>query len=90
MRNKISFPEIIPASDRAILVKFGNQISKNLHKQVFSLIKYLLDNKIDDTIEKLIALKTPQTIVLSSTGINKQNVTVSKFTFEWSLKIREK
>jgi hypothetical protein len=47
-------------------------------------------NKIDDTIEKLIALKTPQTIVLSSTGINKQNATVSKFTFEWSLKIREK
>jgi hypothetical protein len=47
-------------------------------------------NKIDDTIEKLIALKIPQTIVLSSTGINKQNVTVSKFTFEWSLKIREK
>ena len=50
MRNKISFPEIIPASDRAILVKFGNQISKNLHKQVFSLIKYLLDNKIDDIV----------------------------------------
>ena len=47
-------------------------------------------NKIDDTIEKLIALKTPQIIVLSSTGINKQNATVSKFTFEWSLKIREK
>jgi len=47
-------------------------------------------NKIDHTIEKLIALKSPQTIVLSSTGINKQNVTVSKFTFEWSLKIREK
>ena len=47
-------------------------------------------NKIDHTIEKLIALKIPQTIVLSSTGINKQNVTVSKFTFEWSLKIREK
>ena len=47
-------------------------------------------NKIDDTIEKLIALKIPQTIVLSSTGINKQNVTVSKFIFEWSLKIREK
>jgi len=50
LRNKISFPEIIPASDRAILVKFGNQISKNLHKQVLSLIKYLLDNKIDDIV----------------------------------------
>ncbi len=47
-------------------------------------------NKIDDIIEKLINLKTPQKIVLSSTGINRQNVTVSKFTFEWSLKIREK
>ena len=47
-------------------------------------------NKIDDMIEKLINLKTPQKIVLSSTGINRQNVTVSKFTFEWSLKIREK
>ena len=47
-------------------------------------------NKIDDMIEKLINLKTPQKIVLSSTGINRQNITVSKFIFEWSLKIREK
>jgi len=47
-------------------------------------------NKIDDIIEKLINLKIPQKIVLSSTGINKENVTVSEFTFEWSLKIREK
>ena len=46
--------------------------------------------KIDEMINKLISSNTPQTITLSSTGINQNNVTVSKFTFEWSLKIREK
>jgi len=46
--------------------------------------------KIDEMINKLISSNTPQTITLSSTGINQNNVTVSKFIFEWSLKIREK
>ena len=46
--------------------------------------------KIDEMMNKLISSNNPQTITLSSTGINQNNVTVSKFTFEWSLKIREK
>jgi len=47
-------------------------------------------NKIDEMINKLISSNTSQTITLSSTGINQNNITVSKFIFEWSLKIREK
>ena len=46
--------------------------------------------KIDEMINKLISSNTSQTITLSSTGINQNNITVSKFIFEWSLKIREK
>ncbi|MCS5625603.1 MAG: carboxyltransferase domain-containing protein, partial [Candidatus Marinimicrobia bacterium] len=34
----------MPASDRTILVQFGETISKNLHQQVFSFTRYLLDN----------------------------------------------
>lgn len=71
MRNKISFPEIIPASDRTILVKFGNQISKNLHKQVFSLIKYLLDNKIDDIVNIHPAYSSVMVSLKNSSKLNE-------------------
>ena len=47
-------------------------------------------NNMDEMMNKLISSNTPQTITLSSKGINQNNVTVSKFIFEWSLKIREK
>jgi len=47
-------------------------------------------NEIDNIINELISSQTPQTILLSSAGINNNDVVVSKFTFEWSLKIREK
>ncbi len=47
-------------------------------------------NNMDEMMNKLISSNTPQTITLSSKGINQNKVTVSKFIFEWSLKIREK
>jgi len=47
-------------------------------------------NEIDNIINELISSQAPQTILLSSAGINNNDIVVSKFTFEWSLKIREK
>jgi len=47
-------------------------------------------NSIDEMMDKLISSNTPQTITLSSKGINQNKITVSEFIFEWSLKIREK
>ena len=47
-------------------------------------------NEIDNIINELISSQTSQTILLSSTGKNDNDIVVSKFTFEWSLKIREK
>ena len=78
MRIKISSPKIIPASDRTILVKFGNQISKNLHKQVFSLSKYLLDSNIDDIINIHPAYSSVMISLKNSSKLNE----ISKFISE--------
>ncbi len=47
-------------------------------------------NNMDEMMNKLISSNTPQTITLSSRGVNQNKVKVSEFIFEWSLKIREK
>jgi len=64
----------------------------NYYKKATGLIVFNCNEgaEIDEMMNKLISTNTPQTITLSSTGINQNNVTVSKFVFEWSLKIREK
>ncbi|HJN54140.1 MAG TPA: DUF4442 domain-containing protein [Flavobacteriaceae bacterium] len=64
----------------------------NYYKKATGLIVFNCNEgaEIDEMMNKLISSNTPQTITLSSTGINQNNVTVSKFIFEWSLKIREK
>ena len=41
-------PDFIPASDNTILIKFGDDISENLHLQVFSYTQYFLKNHIKD------------------------------------------
>tara|TARA_B100000586_G_C19746291_1_gene275984 strand:+ start:67 stop:519 length:453 start_codon:yes stop_codon:yes gene_type:complete len=64
----------------------------NYYKKATGLIVFNCNEgaEIDEMMNKLISSNTPQTIKLSSTGINQNNITVSKFIFEWSLKIREK
>ncbi len=64
----------------------------NYYKKATGLIVFNCNEgaEIDEMMNKLISTNTPQTITLSSTGINQNNITVSKFIFEWSLKIREK
>ena len=47
-------------------------------------------NNMDEMMNKLISSNIPQTITLSSRGVNQNKVKVSEFIFEWSLKIREK
>ena len=46
----ISYPKIIPASDSALIVYFGDIISYDLHRKVFILTKYLIDNPKNDII----------------------------------------
>tara|TARA_B100000029_G_scaffold291602_1_gene285173 strand:- start:1701 stop:2153 length:453 start_codon:yes stop_codon:yes gene_type:complete len=54
------------------------------------IFKCIQGEEIDNIINELISSQTPQTILLSSTGKNNNDIAVSKFIFEWSLKIREK
>lgn len=44
---------------------------------------------IKETIKKVISTKEGQTIVLNSVGKNEKGVMVSKFKYEWSLKLKE-
>ena len=44
--------------------------------------------EIDKTIKKAIETGEGQTIVLTSEGINEEGISVSKFQFEWSLKVK--
>jgi hypothetical protein len=44
--------------------------------------------QIKDCLNKAISLGTPQTIWLNSSGLDSKGDTVSKFTFEWTLKLR--
>lgn len=44
--------------------------------------------QIKDCLNKAISLGTPQTIWLNSSGLDSKGDTVSKFSFEWTLKLR--
>ncbi|MFD0992924.1 DUF4442 domain-containing protein [Tenacibaculum geojense] len=45
--------------------------------------------EINSVIEKAIKTKEGQTLVLTSEGVNTDGVVVSKFNFEWSLKLKQ-
>ena len=44
--------------------------------------------QIKDCLNKAISLGTPQTIWLNSSGLDSKGDAVSKFSFEWTLKLR--
>ena len=44
--------------------------------------------QIKDCLNKAISLGTPQTIWLNSSGLDSKGDIVSKFSFEWTLKLR--
>lgn len=44
--------------------------------------------QIKDCLNKAISLGTPQTIWLNSSGLDSKGDKVSKFSFEWTLKLR--
>lgn len=43
---------------------------------------------IRETIQKAIDTKEGQTVVLTSEGFNEEGISVSKFNFEWSVKVK--
>ena len=43
-------PQFILASDRSILVKFGNKISQEIHQRVFAFTDFVLTNRIKSVV----------------------------------------
>lgn len=43
---------------------------------------------IQEKIKEAIATKEGQTVVLTSEGVNEEGISVSKFNFEWSIKVK--
>lgn len=46
-------------------------------------------NKVSDAIQKSIETGEGQTITMVSEGFNSEKISVSRFEFEWSLKVKE-
>ena len=63
----------------------------NFSKKATGRISFSCDQGrlIRDSINLAISSKKPQTIWLNSSGIDSQGDTVSKFSFEWTLKLRK-
>ena len=63
----------------------------NFSKKAIGRISFSCDQgrQIKDSINLAISSKKPQTIWLNSSGIDSQGDTVSKFSFEWTLKLRK-
>ena len=47
-------------------------------------------NQLDQVIDQAIATGEGQTIWMSATGVNEQDIVVSTFNFEWTLKLKNK
>ena len=63
----------------------------NFSKKAIGRISFSCDqgHQIRNSINLAISSKKPQTIWLNSSGIDSQGDTVSKFSFEWTLKLRK-
>ena len=62
----------------------------NFSKKATGRILFSCDqgSQIKECLNKAISSGTPQTIWLNSSGLDSKGDTVSKFSFEWSLKLR--
>jgi hypothetical protein len=62
----------------------------NFSKKATGRISFSCDqgSQIKECLNKAISSGTPQTIWLNSSGLDSKGDTVSKFSFEWSLKLR--
>ena len=62
----------------------------NFSKKATGRISFSCDqgSQIKECLNKSISSGTPQTIWLNSSGLDSKGDTVSKFSFEWSLKLR--
>ena len=61
----------------------------NFSKKATGRISFSCDqgSQIKECLNKAISLGTPQTIWLNSSGLDSKGDTVSKFSFEWTLKL---
>ena len=62
----------------------------NFSKKATGRISFSCDQgrQIKECLNKAISSGTPQTIWLNSSGLDSKGDTVSKFSFEWTLKLR--
>ena len=62
----------------------------NFSKKATGRISFSCDqgSQIKECLNKSISSGTPQTIWLNSSGLDSKGDTVSKFSFEWTLKLR--
>jgi hypothetical protein len=62
----------------------------NFSKKATGRISFSCDQgrQIKECLNKAISSGTPQTILLNSSGLDSKGDTVSKFSFEWTLKLR--
>ena len=62
----------------------------NFSKKATGRISFSCDqgSQIKECLNKAISSGTPQTIWLNSSGLDSKGDTVSKFSFEWTLKLR--
>lgn len=79
------------------IAKSGKKISMlvtnmngTFHKKAVGKIRFECNNGslIKEAIEKTIATGEGQTIIMTSEGYNEDNVMVSRFEYEWSIKIK--
>ncbi len=52
------------------------------------VFKCVQGNLIQEKIQEAIVTKEGQTVILTAEGFNEEGVSVSKFDFEWSIKIK--
>ncbi len=81
--------QAIDKSDRKVSMLVTN-MNANFTKKATGRIRFeCLDGlAIKEAIQRSIETGDGQTILVTSEGINKDGVSVSKFQFEWSLKVK--
>ncbi|MDT7832934.1 DUF4442 domain-containing protein [Flavobacteriaceae bacterium S356] len=80
----------IAASNRKVSMLVTNQ-KGTFTKKATGRIQFVCKdgNKVADAIQRSIDTGEGQTITMLAEGINEEQISVSSFEFEWSLKVKE-
>jgi len=81
--------QAIAKSEKKISMLVTN-MNANFSKKATGKISFVCNdgNLIQETLEKAIETNEGQTVILTSEGKNSEGITVSKFEFEWSVKVK--